>query len=65
MDSDSDSDSHRWFNPKPKEAIAFTSSLWSVWVSSLILELLSSLWSVWVSSLRESERDYVLVVLVF
>ena len=46
---DGDSDSHRWFNPKPKEAIAFTSSLWSVWVSSL----------------RESERDYVLVVLVF
>ena len=37
------------------------------WVSSLILELLSSLSLIvfWVSSLRESERDYVLVVLVF
>ena len=37
------------------------------WVSSLILELPSSLSLivVWVSSLRESERDYVLVVLVF
>ena len=49
---DSDSHSHRWFNPKPKEATTFTGSLWSVWVSSLILELLSSLWSV-----KERARD--------
>ena len=27
---DNDSHSHRWFNPKPKEATTFTSSLWSV-----------------------------------